>query len=228
MDRSQLLNNPEMALRAALTSWQAGMWTAMPGIVQSVDLTKMTLVAQLAIQGVVTDSEENETNEDISPLVDVPICFPSGGGFILTMPIAVGDEVLVVLASRCIDSWWQNGGYQNVPMETRMHDLSDGFAIPGPKSLPKSAQVVGVSASGPQLRTNDGTAYVGISSANLIELVNSTNSLRSLLNGLITAIETFVATGVVSSGAGSGGTLSFAAGTAAFEAYKTTIAGLLQ
>ena len=35
------------------------------------------------------------------------------------------------------DSWWQSGGI-GVPIESRMHDLSDGFAILAPTSQPIS------------------------------------------------------------------------------------------
>ena len=138
MDPREYLNDQEEASRLMLESHQSDMWTAMPGIVQSVNLSAMTLVVQLAIQGRSEDQNGNITYQNISPIQDVPICFPSAGGFTLSLPISAGDEVLVVFASRCIDSWWQNGEYANKAMEFRMHDLSDGFAIPGPRSRAKS------------------------------------------------------------------------------------------
>lgn len=193
MDRGQLLNNPEMALRAGLTGWQSGMWTAMPGIVQSVNLVRMTLVAQVAIQGVIANPDNTQTQVNISPLLDVPICFPSAGGFALTFPITAGDEVLVVFASRCIDSWWQSGGYQNTPMENRMHDLSDGFAIPGPKSLPNA--LPNVSASAAQLRNTTGLAFFGVDATGLFQMQNSVQSLKGVLTSLESALTTF-ATGL--------------------------------
>lgn len=159
MDRSQLLNDPETAVRYALDGRQAQLWTAMPAIVQSVDLSAMTIEAQPAIQGVQTNPDGSESFINLPLLVDVPICFPSAGGFTLTLPIATGDEVLIIIASRCIDSWWQSGGV-GVPMEARMHDLSDGFAIPGPKSQPKT--ISGISSFNAQLRTDDGLAFFEI------------------------------------------------------------------
>ena len=189
MDRGQLLNSPEMVLRAAMQGWQSGMWTAMPAIVQSVDLTRGTLVAQLAIQGVITNPDNTQTNVDITPLVDVPICFPSAGGFALTFPITEGDEVLVVFASRCIDAWWFYGGSDNVPMETRMHDLSDGFAIPGPKSFPNV--LPSISTTAVQLRNTAGTAYFGVNEAGLLQMKNSVQSLKGVLTALNTALTTF-------------------------------------
>jgi len=116
MDRNQLLNDAEAAQVYALDGRQAKMWTAMPGIVQAVNNTQMTVQVQPAIQGVYTNAEGDESYINLPLLVDVPICFPSAGGFTISFPMKKGDEVLIILASRCIDAWWQNGGV-GVPME---------------------------------------------------------------------------------------------------------------
>ena len=56
MDRAQLLNDPEEALRLALDGRQSTIWTSIPGIVTEVDLVKMTCSVQPSIQGTI----ENE------------------------------------------------------------------------------------------------------------------------------------------------------------------------
>lgn len=169
-DPRQYLNDQEEGLRLALEGNQSGLWTAMPAIVQSVDLTKMTIVAQLAIQGRYEDQQGNIQWVNISKVSDVPIVFPSAGGFTITMPIAAGDEVLVIFASRCIDAWWQSGGYSNKPLEFRMHDLSDGFAIPGPRSIPRV--VPAISATDLQIRNDAGTTYISITAGGVIKLTS--------------------------------------------------------
>lgn len=158
-------------MRVALEGWQSGLWTALPGVVQEVDFEKMTCKVQPAIQGLVTDEDGNERNVNYPLLTDCPIVFPGGGNFVITLPIAEGDEVLVVFASRCIDSWWQNGGTDNQPMEVRMHDLSDGFVIPGPRSIPKA--VSSVSEDSVQIRTLDGASYIEIDATGKINLVGN-------------------------------------------------------
>lgn len=168
MDRNSLLNDTETAHRYGLDGRQAQIWTAMPGIVESVDLDAMTIEVQLAIQGITTNADGTESHVNLPLLVDVPICFPSAGGFTLTLPIAAGDEVLVMIASRCIDAWWQNGGV-GVPMEARMHDLSDGFAVPGPRSQPRV--VPAISSVNAQLRSDAGDVYVEITPSGKINLV---------------------------------------------------------
>lgn len=198
-DPRQYLNDVEEANRLMLDGRQSGIWTAMPAIVQSVNLSAMTLVAQLAIQGRMIDEEGVESFVDIKPIQDVPICFPSAGGFTMTFPVAAGDEVLLVFANRCIDSWWQNGGYQNVPMEFRMHDLSDGFAIIGPRS--QKRLVSGISSTDMQIRNDAGSTFLSIDAGGNINLTSPGNIN---LTGTVVVTGALTATGEIT--AKSGGT----------------------
>jgi phage baseplate assembly protein gpV len=81
----------------------------------------------------------------------------------MTFPVVAGDECLVVFSSRCIDAWWQNGGYANNQAMFRMHDLSDGFAFVGISSVPQVQPAI--STNSVQLRNNAGTIYVEIGAA---------------------------------------------------------------
>jgi hypothetical protein len=159
MNREERLDDPEESLRLAMESQQAQIWTALPGVVAAVNLAAQTLSVQPTVQGSVASSNGAKQLVNLPLLVDVPIVWPRAGGFALTFPIAAGDEVLVVFASRCIDSWWQSGGV-GAPAEARMHDLSDGFAILAPTSQPK--KLTGVSSTNVQLRDESGTTYVEI------------------------------------------------------------------
>jgi hypothetical protein len=159
VDRRERINDPVEATRAALDGKQAEMWTALPGIVESYDAERQTCTVQPTIKGKVEAQGGAVSSVALPLLVDVPVIFPSGGGFTLTFPIAQGDECLVVFSSRCIDAWWQSGGVQE-PLEARMHDLSDGFAIVGPRS--QARKLADVSTTNTQLRTDDGATYIEI------------------------------------------------------------------
>lgn len=167
MNRSERLDDTEESLRLAQENSQAQLWTALPGIVKAVDLTKQTCSVQPAIRGSITDKEGEAQQVQLPMLVDVPICFPRAGTFALTFPVEAGDECLVVFASRCIDAWWQSGGVQN-PAEWRMHDLSDGFCILAPTSQPRA--LGGVSDDAVQLRNESGDAFVQIDKSGNITL----------------------------------------------------------
>jgi hypothetical protein len=159
MDRRERLDDPEESLRMALESHASQIWTALPAVVVSVNLTAQTVVVQPSIQGSVASPDGKTQLVNLPVLVDVPIVWPKAGGFALTFPVAAGDEVLVVFSARCIDSWWQSGGV-GAPAEARMHDLSDGFAILAPTSQPK--KLANVSSSNVQLRNYAGTTLVEI------------------------------------------------------------------
>lgn len=159
MDPRERFEDHQEALRTAMDGQQAGMWTAMPATVTAYDPARMTVSATPAIKAKQRQLDGTQTDVLMPPCVDVPVVFPRGGGFSLTFPIAVGDEVLLVFASRCIDGWWQEGGTQP-QLDARMHDLSDAFAIPGPWS--QKTKITGA-LSGAQLRNAAGTTVLEVS-----------------------------------------------------------------
>lgn len=166
MDRRERLDDPTESLRTALDGKQAEIWTALPGIIQNYNPQAMTVSVQPAIQGARTDESGVPHSESLPLLIDVPVCFPNGGGFSLTFPIAAGDECLVVFAARCIDGWWQSGGVQG-QAEARMHDLSDGFCIPGPRSQTRTLSPA-ADAQNVQLRSDDGENNITITPDGII------------------------------------------------------------
>jgi hypothetical protein len=170
----------------AMTSHQSELWTAMPASVVSYDPATQTCVAQVMIklsrqlqQPIVDANGQNVYSVlvDIPPLQDVPVLFPSGGGYTMTFPIQQGDEVLVVFSSRCMDAWWEYGKDQDAKgnvtgrpqMELRMHDLSDGFAILQPRSQVRMLSPA-PSGSSMQLRSDDGQAIIEIAANHVINI----------------------------------------------------------
>jgi len=157
MDRKERSGSHQAALLDALDGRQAAIFTSGPGIIQSFDPGAMTCSVQLATQMQVFQKDGTWSWVTLPVMVDVPVCFPGGGGYTLSFPVAAGDEALIVIAHRCIDAWWQNGGVQP-QAEFRMHDLSDGFALPGIRSQPRV--IPNVSTNSVQLRSDDGLSYV--------------------------------------------------------------------
>ncbi len=169
------------AVNVLFSNRQSELWTALPGIIQSFDPAKQTVVVQPTIQALVTINElQDKEWVDLPVLLDCPVFFPSGGGVTLTFPVKVGDECLVVFSSRCIDAWWQNGGVQ-VQAELRMHDLSDGFAFAGFTSNPRT--LAGISTTTAQLRTDTGGAKVELNPVG--EIVNIAGTVVNITGTLI-------------------------------------------
>lgn len=221
MNRDERLDDPEESLRLALENAQSQIWTATPAIVQAVNLASQTLSVQPAIQGTLSNPDGTTQTVNLPLLVDVPIVWPRAGGFALTFPIAVGDEVLVVFGARCIDSWWQSGSV-GAPAEARMHDLSDGFAILAPTSQPK--KFANVSSTNVQLRDTAGTTYVEITpggkarvvGASAIDIEAPTINLNGSSDVNVTA-PTIALNGQVTQASG-----SFSIGGIVFGTHKHT------
>lgn len=168
--QDQYTNDNEEALRLAFDGRISGLWTALPGIVVDVDFSTMTCSVQPAIQGIVTDETGATSPVNLPKLIHCPIVFPQAGGFALTLPVAANDEVLIVWAARAIDAWWQSGGIQR-PVEARMHDISDGFVLPGICSTPNVIPAISTTAA--QLRTKDGSTFLEIGADGKIRMTAS-------------------------------------------------------
>lgn len=156
---AERFDDPEAVYREAVNGALAATWTSLPGIIESYDATKQTATVQPAVQGRITASDGTMMLVSLPLVTDVPVQFPSGGGFTLTFPVAKGDECLLVFASRGVDAWHALGGVQQ-PTGSRRHALSDAFAIVGVRSVPRALS--GVSTSAVQLRNDAGTALVEI------------------------------------------------------------------
>jgi hypothetical protein len=206
MDRNERGSSATEAFIVAFGGMQAAMWTALPGIINSFDPAKMTVVVQPAVQALVQDPLGNKAWQNLPLCLDVPVVYPGGGGCTVTFPLAAGDECLVVFASRCIDAWWYSGGV-GVQAELRMHDLSDGFCIPGPRSQPRT--LTGISESALQIRADDGSAYVEVGTsaphdvkvltAGNVDIEAPTINLKGNVNieGLVNVDGAVVVTGTV-------------------------------
>lgn len=166
MNPRERTNDPRVAISSAILGRQAQMWTALPAKVVSYNSVNQTIQAKPTIVMQINNPLTGGTSLQPIPVInDIPVVFPGGGGFTLTFPLLAGDECLLIFASRCIDNWWYQGGYQQQG-DLRMHDLSDGFALVGPRSRPNA--ISSPSTSAVQLRDPAGTTYVEVNNAGQI------------------------------------------------------------
>lgn len=193
MNRLERFSTPlDQIVWAALESFRSGLWTALPGIVQTFDPTVMTCTVQPAIKGRFQNKDGSWQDWHLLPILqDVPVVFQGGGGFTLTFPVKAGDECLVVFSSRCIDNWWYLGEVQ-IPAEIRFNDLSDGFAIVGLRSLPRALSPA-VDVANAELRSDDGSVKIQctptkvVVNAPAVELGNG-GAIRKLVDERLEAL----------------------------------------
>lgn len=164
----------------------AAIRVAVPAKVVSFDAEKQTIVAQPLIRERVIYRDTGDVEfVDLPQLLDVPVIFMQAGNFALTFPIQEDDEVLIIFADMCIDSWWAQGDIQNWN-DRRRHDLSDGIAIVGMNSVPNV--IPNIADDAVELRTKEDGAKVRLTD-NSIEIVAGESEPASIKveNNSITA-----------------------------------------
>lgn len=119
MQRRELLDTLKQTIGHALTNTH----TATIGKV--IKVREKTIDIQPVINRVV-----NGESISLPVFTDVPPVFLGGNGSSISLPIAAGDYALMIFTERCFDRWWIGQDFQS-PLELRMHDYSDGFAIVG-------------------------------------------------------------------------------------------------
>lgn len=156
---------------------------ALPAVVVSYNAERQTIVAQVQIRARFEDGAEAE----LPQLVDVPVHYPAGGGYVVSFPLAGGDPVLLLFSDRSLDEWKASGAMAT-PASTRKHQLTDAIAVPGVRApgdaLPASAvdgsKLIVGEVDGMQLRIGNGRAELG----------NASGELLALFDDAIAALET--------------------------------------
>lgn len=210
MDFRERLDDPTEMMHVALEGRASRIWTALPGIITQVDHTKMIVHVQPAVQARQAFPDGSVQHVDLPLVPDVPIMFPSGGGYTLTFPIKAGDTCLLHFASRNIDNWFSSGGV-SAPLDNRMHDLSDAFATVGPRS--QAGLLENVSTTTTQLRTDNGAVFIDLDKLGRTLTIVAPNEMVVTAGSSVTLDTPEVkATHNLTVGAGATGTFTAASG----------------
>ena len=145
-------------LRKMLGKFSSDLRVCMPGIIKDFNSEQLTCTVQPAIREKL-NFKGNLQWVDLPELLNVPVVITGTADYFVTFPIVAGTECLVVFGDNCMDAWWQSGGVQN-QIEKRRHDLSDGYAIIGPRS--QVNLIKNYSTDSVQLRNKEGNAVLEI------------------------------------------------------------------
>jgi hypothetical protein len=212
MDQRERYLDEAEVFRIAMEAWQTRIWTALPGVIKQFPaasgIGQMIADIQPTINGRVRTIEGTFQSIQMPVLLDCPILWQGGGGVTMTFPIKAGNECLVIFSSRCIDAWWQQGfiaGQAGVPVDgkqamdppdLRMHNLSDGFALVGVRSLPRSYTPDNANAS---LQSDNGNYYIKL---------NPTTGAVNVLASFLTVTSDAAISGGLTVGGGASGTFT--------------------
>ncbi|TDI74594.1 MAG: hypothetical protein E2O82_03685 [Betaproteobacteria bacterium] len=100
--------------------------TCMPAVVKSYDAATRTATVQPAFK----ITFMNNKVKSRPSLVEVPVVFPYNGSKGITFPLEPDTPCLLVFSQRSIDDWVKDKVETEV-QDTRLHDISDAFCIPG-------------------------------------------------------------------------------------------------
>lgn len=191
--------SPELieVLRTALDQASGELFVALPGKVVSYSPSKQTAdIKPLLKKGLVFDDGSEEA-EALPILPEVPVVFPRGGGYFLSFPLEIGDNVLLVFCDRSIDSYSQSSGAVDIdPVDLRTHDIADAVAIPGFFPSPRTLRdQIGRSAAfgkeaGTQVRARGSTVEITTGGADaatggFVALANLVFQMWSVMDAVI-------------------------------------------
>lgn len=111
--------------------------TALPGVIELFDPTTQTAKIRIPLKRHIRNTDTSAETEDDWPILPaVPVWMPHAGGFHVTLPVAPGDECLVLFLERDVSRWYENS-QEEAPETRRTHDISDGVALVGLNSKPQ-------------------------------------------------------------------------------------------
>ena len=166
-------------LEFVLAQWRKDLHTAVPGLIETYDPETRRARVKIALRMVMTDG----TAVEITPLADVPVVFPAGGGFALTFPMAAGDPVLVVFSERGIDSFKETFELSD-PEPGVFHATSDAVALPGFGPL----RVTPADTESANWQTEDGDKSIRLR-AGRVEIHSGDTSVRVEDNAVTVSVD---------------------------------------
>ena len=116
-------------IQRALESRLGDVYTALPGRVESYDPKTQCADVLPLVKRPLPTADGDIVSEDLPIVPNVPICFPRGGAFTISWPIAPGDSVLLIVTTYAIGGW-RASGKSSEAGDVRLHSLGSSVAIP--------------------------------------------------------------------------------------------------
>lgn len=151
------------------------------GTIQSFDAVKRRASVQIIFSRVLAVPDQSGKQvQDYPILLECPVYTLQGGGAYLSLPIAKGDEALVLFSDSDLDAWLDTGSAAPlVPYSARRHDLSDGIVLVGLNSIPRplspavTASEVSLAYSGAKIAEKAGKIDLSNATVNFITAMDT-------------------------------------------------------
>jgi len=147
------------------------------GIIEKVNAAQMTATIKLVYK-----VEQGVDTVTHPLLVNCPLHMPVSDTGGLQIPINAGDTCLVLFNDNDIDTWFTTGEADTLPSTTRLHNINDGIALVGVKSL--SNVIPDYSTA----RTKLNYQETSITLDDLVEIKNEQSNMKAILQTIVDAI----------------------------------------
>lgn len=117
-------------LKAARDAHSEDIHTAMPAKVVVFHPERGTVDVLPQIKTKLRDEDDAPVFEDIAIIPDVPIAWPRGGGYCMTLPLQPNDFVWLIFSEAPMGEW-RNTGQLSEPLDSRRHSVGYPVAYPG-------------------------------------------------------------------------------------------------
>lgn len=205
-------------LREVIESRLTDVHTSIPGRVVSYDAATQTADIEIVIQRAEQAASGAIVHETYPVIPNVPVGWPSGGGYSFQFPLSPGDGVWLVFSEASIATWRETGEV-SPPGDLDRHDLSYPIALPCARPKGKALPAVNVAdlrvPGGGRLEVSSGGATEPVALANLV--LNELNRVNADINTLKAAI------GAGFTAVGAGAAANGALGKTAFDTDAASI-----
>ena len=152
LDQEIPINSLTTFFRIILNRWsKANLQTVLPGLVEVFDPNSRRARVRPALRLIRSDGTALER----TPLVNVPVIFPAGGGYSFSFPLENGDPVVLLFSARGISAFKDSFELTN-PDAGSFFDLSDAVALCGFGPL----QLTPASTTGAAWQNDEGTRSI--------------------------------------------------------------------
>lgn len=108
-----------------------GVHTSLPAKVLKFDPEANTVDVELATDDAIVDPKTKARSYEAHPaLGGVPVIWPRGGGYVMTLPLAPGDFVWLMFSEQALGEW-RTSGSRSRPVDARRHSIGYPYALPG-------------------------------------------------------------------------------------------------
>lgn len=136
------------SIQAGVGSAIDDIFVARPGKVTAYDaLTNTAVVKPMVKRALYAVDDDTRTYEELPEIPFVSVIWPRAGDYVVTLPMQVGDSVLLVFCDVALAEWRADGALAE-PADARRHSLGWPVAVPGffPDSAPMSSDALDLAA----------------------------------------------------------------------------------